>query len=584
MDKEVNKIRLLQLYSENNLFNTITFHHGINLILGEKYDENSITGRKTNGVGKSLCIEFLDFCLLNDYSDSRLKKIPEAFLPTTENIFLDLQIGDIFLTIKRNRKNESTPLITRDGINVSFDKLSDAKNYLNDLLYSNFEGPNIPSFRSLLSILIRDEKSEFTDILKCHDVSKNIPSDLSPHLFLMGIDINAYHKILGTIKQINDLTVIIRNEKNALTKGNKKISDVHAELNALNDDLSKMETAIDSFKSNEAFESMQAELIELENLLEQLRNKQKIVRYEYKKINTVPKLEEIDDSEIELVYNQFKSDLGSAVIKSLNEVIGFKNKVENFQKMLINQKAKELQLQLKDISESISELDEIYSKKVSVLDQRGVLKNLKTSFKIFDEKKRSSLSIRHLFDDYEKNNKKKKELQLRKAHEILELDNLFDANKLTKDSLEKTLLTIHEKIMGNKECSFSIDTINKANKNIPVTITLRIYDDGSHSVNRSKVFIYDVGLIFNSITQKYHPQFLVHDNIFDVDQDTLVQCLNFLYAEEQKNDDFQYILTLNRDKIENEERTKLINMNIEDHTIAKFTKENKFLNCDYQEK
>lgn len=584
MDKEVNKIRLFKLYSENNFFDAITFHNGINLILGEKYDDSIVAGRKTNGVGKSLCIEFLDFCFLNDYSDSRLKKIPETYFPMTENVLLDLQIGDSLLTIKRNRKDEATPLIIRDGKSVSFDKLSDARNYLNDLLYHNLEVANVPSFRNLLSILIRDEKSEFIDILKCHDVSKNIPSDLSPHLFLMGLDINVYGKILSTIKQINNLTVIIKNEKKSLTEGNKKISDVHAELNALNDDLSKMEAAIDSFKSNQAFDSMQAELIELESMLEQLRNKQKIVKYEYQKIKSVPKPEEIDDSEIEIVYNQFKADLGSAVIKSLNEVIGFKNKVEDFQKMLINQKAKELQLQLKDLSEKIGEVDEVYAQKISVLDQRGVLKNLKTTLKIFEEKKRSSLSIRHLFEEYEKNTKKKKGLQVRKSQEILDLDDLLDSNKNIKASLEKTLLTIHEKIMGNKESSFSIETIDRANKNIPVSITLRIYDDGSHSVNRTKVFIYDVGLIFNSYTQKFHPQFLVHDNIFDVDQDTLVQCLNFLYAEEQKNEEFQYILTLNRDKIENEERSKKIKMDVEGHTVAKFTKENKFLHCNYQEK
>lgn len=78
--------------------------------------------------------------------------------------------------------------------------------------------------------------------------------------------------------------------------------------------------------------------------------------------------------------------MGSAVIKSLNEVIGFKNKVEDFQKMLINQKSKELQLQLKDLSDKINELDEIYSEKIKVLDQRGVLKNLKTTLRIMKKR------------------------------------------------------------------------------------------------------------------------------------------------------------------------------------------------------
>ena len=66
MDKEINRIRINRLYSENNFFDEIVFHDGVNLILGEKYDNSSVKGRKTNGVGKSMSIEFLDFCFLGD--------------------------------------------------------------------------------------------------------------------------------------------------------------------------------------------------------------------------------------------------------------------------------------------------------------------------------------------------------------------------------------------------------------------------------------------------------------------------------------------------------------------------------------
>ncbi len=583
MDKKINRIRINKLYSENNVFELIEFHDGINLILGEKYDDSIVSGRKTNGVGKSLCIEFIDFCLLNDYAFSRLKKIPESILPLEENIYLDLDIGENHLTIKRNRKEESQPIIIKAGKIVSFDKLSDARNYLSELLFAHTTGISIPSFRSLLSILMRDERSEFHDILECHEIARRIPVDLTPHLYIMGLDISVYVESLHTIKQIDNLTIVIKNIKKELTSGNKKLADVKADLNALNDDLSKMEAAIDSFKSNEAYESLQYELIELESMLEQLRNKQKILSYEYRKIKSMPKPDEIDDTEIEFVYNQFKDDLGSAIVKSLHEVVGFKNKVENFQKVLINQKVKELQIQLKELSENIRELDDEYAVKIKILDQKGILKNLKTTLKIFEEKKRSSAHIRHMFEQYEKNTKKKKELLLKKSQEILDIDDLFDKNKMNKDSFEKTILSIHEKIMGNKQSSLIIETINKANKKIPVNISLRIYDDGSHSVNRTKVFIYDVGLMFNSFTSNYHPQFLVHDNIFDVDQDTLVQCLNYLYEQEEKFDDFQYILTLNRDKIESEERDKLIKLDISQHVAATFTKEQKFLRCNYQE-
>lgn len=585
MGKEISRIRLNRLYSESNIFEEISFHDGVNIILGEKYDDSSVKGRKTNGVGKSMSIEFLDFGFLNDYEKSRIAKIPKEVFPLEENVILDLDIGDEAITIKRNRKQADQPVIIREGRTVSFDKLQDAREYLTGLIFPKLNGKKVPSFRNLFSILMRDERSEFTDIIKCHDLTKKIPDDLSAHLFLLGFPLEAYKNTLETIKEIEAVNTVIAKDKKELTQeGKKKISDVKAELNALEDELQKLEDAIESFKTNETFDSMEADLIELEDLLDQLRKRQKALRYDYEKIRKMPKPEQIDDREIELVYNQFKSELGNAVVKSLNEVVGFKNKIEEFQRTLVNQKAKELESQLKSIAEQIRVLDDEYSEKLKVIDKKGVLKNLKVSLKIYEAKKDSISHTKFLFDQYEKNEKKKRMLNLQKTQQLMEIDSEIEQNKEIMDDFIDTILEIHESIMGNKECSFSLQTVDKARKKTPVELTLRIYDDGSHSVDRTKVFIYDMALLFNQYTRDRHPLFLVHDNIFDVDQDTLVQCLNYIYKQEEQYQDFQYILTLNRDKIENEEQRKLIQMDIDEHQVAVFTKEKKFLGRNYQEK
>ena len=585
MGKEISRIRLNRLYSESNIFEEISFHDGVNIILGEKYDDSSVKGRKTNGVGKSMSIEFLDFGFLNDYEKSRIAKITKEVFPLEENVILDLDIGDEAITIKRNRKQADQPVIIREGRTVSFDKLQDAREYLTGLIFPKLNGKKVPSFRNLFSILMRDERSEFTDIIKCHDLTKKIPDDLSAHLFLLGFSLEAYKNTLETIKEIEAVNTVIAKDKKELTQeGKKKISDVKAELNALEDELQKLEDAIESFKTNETFDSMEADLIELEDLLDQLRKRQKALRYDYEKIRKMPKPEQIDDREIELVYNQFKSELGNAVVKSLNEVVGFKNKIEEFQRTLVNQKAKELESQLKSIAEQIRVLDDEYSEKLKVIDKKGVLKNLKVSLKIYEAKKDSISHTKFLFDQYEKNEKKKRMLNLQKTQQLMEIDSEIEQNKEIMDDFIDTILEIHESIMGNKECSFSLQTVDKARKKTPVELTLRIYDDGSHSVDRTKVFIYDMALLFNQYTRDRHPLFLVHDNIFDVDQDTLVQCLNYIYKQEEQYQDFQYILTLNRDKIENEEQRKLIQMDIDEHQVAVFTKEKKFLGRNYQEK
>lgn len=99
------------------------------------YFEEKLSAKKTNGVGKSMSIEFLDFCFLNDYSKSRIVKIPKEVFPVEENVILDLDIGLETVTIKRNRKQADKPIIIREGKTVSFDKIQDARDYLAGIIF-----------------------------------------------------------------------------------------------------------------------------------------------------------------------------------------------------------------------------------------------------------------------------------------------------------------------------------------------------------------------------------------------------------------------------------------------------------------
>ncbi|EJL50828.1 hypothetical protein PMI09_04865 [Rhizobium sp. CF122] len=59
----------------------------MNIVLGEKDDSSS----RNNGVGKSLCIEFLNFALLKKKSESRVARIPADVLARTTFICADFE-------------------------------------------------------------------------------------------------------------------------------------------------------------------------------------------------------------------------------------------------------------------------------------------------------------------------------------------------------------------------------------------------------------------------------------------------------------------------------------------------------------
>ena len=266
------RIKLLRLYSSPEIFNPIEFGDGINLIMGEKVEDESVKkSKKTNGVGKSMCVEFINFCLLKKTSDTRVLKIPLDKFAEDTQIILDLEINSNGLKIIRTKQKPDNPIIVKDGIETEFSNLDDANQYLRELLFSEIDDVAL-SFREFLGPFVRDEESEFKDILSCYDLSKRIPPAVKPHAFLFGLDItiiNSIEKLFREIEKINTHKIQLQN---SLTENKtRKISDVKAVLNSLNDDLRKIDAALDSFKTNEAYEVLQDDLgkiqLEIDNLL-----------------------------------------------------------------------------------------------------------------------------------------------------------------------------------------------------------------------------------------------------------------------------------------------------------------------------
>jgi len=178
--------RLRALYTDPPTIDLIEFVDGINIILGERDD----TSQKTNGVGKSLCVEFINFALLKSRNSRVLKIPPTAFDPATK-ICVDVKIGDSDFTLKRSAADAERPVISGPGGERQFDKLEDATRYLTELVFSG-AAISPPNFRTMMGPLMRDERSEFKSLIACYDTKLRAADNYEPHLYLFGIDINLY--------------------------------------------------------------------------------------------------------------------------------------------------------------------------------------------------------------------------------------------------------------------------------------------------------------------------------------------------------------------------------------------------------
>lgn len=359
-----------------------------------------------------------------------------------------------------------------------------------------------------------------------------------------------------------------------------KIQDAKAHLNELESEVLKINKSIEGLKNNESFELLQEDLVKLESRLSELRTRQQAIKYEIKQIDSLPKPENINENEISIIFNQFKQGLGDLVEKSLDDLKEFKNKIDGFRSSIVNDRLIALKKELNQLNEVVRKLDNDYSQKISLIDNGEVLRDLKTSIKIFNDKNSELSNLRSLIERYDTAERDKKILEAEKTVLISDFDEeLYQKAKIIK-SFRETILEIHEKIMGNREAHFEIKTTK--NKNV-VEFVMRTDDDGSHSTERMKVFIYDISLMLNEYTKQYHPGFLIHDNIFE-DDDSIEKSLNFLSGYNEKSpNEFQYIVTLNSDLIELASQNNKLSFNVNDVKRASFTKENRFLGLKYNE-
>lgn len=580
MCEKVNRVKLKKLYSIPSVFKEITFMDGLNIILGEKSEDVGNKNKKTNGVGKSVCIDFINFGLLKSYDETRLSKISPSDLDTNTIICLDLEIGLDSITIKRKISSNEMVTFVVNGETYEFAKIKDAINYIETKIFKKKN--NDISYRSLISSVTREEKTNFDSILRYYSNSR-IPNDPTPLLYMLNIDIENVNK-LNQIKKKYDKKVEIKNEskKSLIASTGMNISEIKAELNEKENNIKNSTKIIEMLKSNDLYKSLENEVISLEKDLKSLCEDRMIIKSQIKQIESLPAPEKINEKDLKEVYNYYKNGLGDYIIKSLEQVNEFKSIVEKYQETLLTEKIKSLKKELNNCEENIRNIDKKYGEKIKLLNQNEEsFGYLESGLTAYNKEKEEYESKRAIYNVYNQSVIEIENIKADYAKISTDLlNNVNDMNQMI-ESLEKTLSDFHYYVMGDRFCSLNITTDTKITTKNIVNAEVRITDDGSFSVDRIKVFLYDISLMFNEYTRKNHPKFLIHDNIFHFDNDSTEKCLELLINQEEKFSDFQYIVTLNIDDFENLKiRNKLSN----DKVVTTLTKSNKFLGKDYKEK
>jgi uncharacterized protein YydD (DUF2326 family) len=535
-------MKLLKLSSNQSSFRTVNFNtQGISFIVG-KHSKPIAKGSKAtyNGVGKSLVINIVHFCLgaSTKHYKSLIDKLPDWIF------ILDFEID-------KNKYHAERSTTAPDQINLNGEELSLNKfnKKMEKLLFHIPDQVKYLSFRSLLPFFIRPNKAAYVAFDDPSNAGSEYQKVLS-NAFLLGLDsllLQEKYYIRNEQVRINELTSNIK--KDTLLKeffsNNKDVSlrlaDLNEEILRLKKDIEEYEVANDYYEVKQEADTIKKELDNKNNELILLNNQ--IINIE----KSLQLTTDLQKENIEKIYNEVNVYFSQVLEKKLSDLEEFYNSIKSNR---ISRLVKQKQDIIRRLEETIKLCEKLKDEFNSKMKYLGAHKALDVILKVKDrvselEKEKDKL------EEYDK-------LMGIYHEKILEIKQEFifctrNAEKFKKDiephfkSKQDFFRKLSKGFYPKSAAGITIDT-NDGENQIQFNIQAKIESDGSDGINNVKIFCYDTTLLFKG--ENHLLSFLFHDSrLFDgideVQKAEMFKIINELF----KYSDFQYIASVNQNQI-----------------------------------
>lgn len=543
--------------SSDPRFKNVEFRKGLNIIIADRTIESKEKDSR-NGLGKTTLIEIIHFCL--GASAKKGKGIVVEPLMGWE-FSLDIRIAGQDVTITRNISDPSKIFLETNFSTFPIQPKKDRRtgNYylsVNDwnstLGYFMF-GLDImpsrkysPSFRSLISYFIRRGLgaylSPFENFPKQLEWDKQVANSFL--LDLQWEDASEYQILKDkeeTLKKLKEA-----NKTGAISDLLGSLGDLEAKKVRLENKYRIQKEQLENFKVHPQYKELEeraniltSEIHEASN--ENLADRQILSMYEkdiqQEKFTINPDL-------LVQLYEEVNVYLPDLVKKRLQDVKEFNDQLLVYQKNYLSEEIERLKREIERREELIQQKSIERSKLMEILNTHGALEEYnklqRNHSDVYSELNMIEVRIENLkkFEQGRSSIKIEKELLYQRAR--LNYDerkiqreraiNFFNANSESLYSAPGKLLID----ITDKGFKFNVD----------------IERSGSEGIGHMKVFCYDLMLAQLWSAKNRSPGFLIHDStIFDPVDERQVALALELAAKESIKRGFQYICTMNSDKI-----------------------------------
>lgn len=561
-------MRLVRLEANHESFHTVKFNtSGVNLIVAkQKNPEASDRGKTTNGVGKSLMVTLINFCLGSNKNEKLAKAIPDW------EFTLTFQLDGVDHTATRSLKKQD--VVVLNGQNVT---LSKYRTFLEKASFVIPEKINSLSFRSLIKRFIRPSKEAYTSFDSVGSVETPFARLLNLSL-LLGLDVNLVHEKHRLRVQKEKVETYLSNlEKDTIFQsfftGDK---DIESELFDLDEKISKLDADLASFQVAEDYHEVEAAANTARRTLQNVSNRIVVLQNAIEHIDASLQITpDLSLDKVTKTYQEAQIIFTDLVKCSLDEVTSFHTKLIVSRKKRLEDERVKLSDQLtKTRVESKSVGDELDSH-LKYLGAHSALDVFLKMSKAVADYKSQATKLRDYKKLLETYRSETQSLKAALAQETIKGETYLQTHSHLVVANAAIFRGFAKQFYPGKPANLSVIN-NEGDNQIRFEISAKIQSDASDGINEVKIFCFDLTLL--RIQKNNSVRFLFHDSRLFSDIDVRQCAVLFKIAHEEMNaHKLQYIATVNEDHLNavklhySAEEFKSI---VTDNTILTLTDEN----------
>ena len=527
-------MRLLELSANKSTFRTVTFNKtGLSLVVAEQRSQEP--SETYNGVGKTLLLELLHYCL-----GSRKVTAFEQHLKGW--VFaLTIEIASVEHTVTRSADEPSA--ITLDGVEVSLNKL---KEFLERATLETASPIPKLSFRSVVPRFIRSGKSAYTEFRYASEGESKQPYEaMLRSAFLLGLDIAPAQKKFELRKREDSLNETMRQlQKEPIFAALLAEDTFEIELAALRELEVSLQGDIDAFRVAEDYHEIEHEANRIKRRLDGHRRETVKLTEAIGQINrSLETKRELPVERVIRLYREAQTALPDAVQRRIEDVVAFQNELQQERVHRLSQERQRLLAELRRETEVVGSMSTELNQKLRylsahrALDEYVAVNNKLSEVRQRIAKVESGRALREAVD------RELKRINLDLAEENIRTDEYLNSIRPLTDEAVVLFRSFARELYGPTPSGLLIDSDSGDNQ-LRYRIDAHIASDASEGINEAKIFCVDMVIL--SLQRGHRMQFQVHDSTLFSPVDPRQRLQMFRIADRVCHEQgFQYIATLN---------------------------------------